>query len=170
MRDKLTLGDAKESLTEHVAAKGAEIHAKFGPCIGWSQLQRILADRECVRYPCELAFDAEPLQPDECAYPVPKGEAPEDGFRLCIHPYFSIDPSRVPLLAMYQLVSINYGAFASPNDAETFGAAALGIPQEEYYAALCAMTDEISTSHREEGEQDPSGCKCGIQAAERPKP
>ena len=105
----------------------------------------MLADRECVRYPCELVFDAGPLQPDECAYPAPNGERPEDGFRLFIHPYFSVDPDRVPLLALYQIVSINYGAFASPDDAEAFGAAVLGIPQEDYYAALCAMADEIST-------------------------
>jgi hypothetical protein len=161
MPQKLTLDDARESLSAHVAAKGAEIRAKFGPVIGWSQLQRILADTECVRYPCELAFDASPLQPDECAYPVPKGERPEDGFRLCVHPYFSVDPARVPLLALYQLVSINYGAFASPDDAEIFGAAAMGIPKEEYYATLCAMADEISADHLTGEGGGPTGCHCG---------
>ena len=161
MPQKLTLDDARESLTEHVAAKGAEIRAKFGPVIGWSQLQRILADTGCVRYPCELVFDASPLQPDECAFPVPKGERPEDGFRLCVHPYFSVDPARVPLLALYQLVSINYGAFASPDDAEIFGAAAMGIPKEEYYATLCAMADEISADHLTGEGVGPTGCHCG---------
>jgi hypothetical protein len=153
-----TLEDARQSLSDHVAAKGAEIRAKYGPDIGWQQLQRILADRECVRYPCELAFDADPLLPDECAFPHPLGDRPEDGFRLCVHPYFSVDPSRVPLLALYQVVAINYGAFASPGDAEAFGAAVLGMPQEEYYGALCAMADEISASHfMETGPRSP-GC------------
>lgn len=155
---KLTLDDARESLSAHVAAKGAEIRAKYGPDIGWSQLKRILADRDFVRYPCELVFDAVPLLPDECAYPAPIGEAPEDGFRLCVHPYFSVDPSRVPWLALYQLVSINYGAFASPADAEAFGAAVLGIAQDEYYAALCAMADEISTDHL--ADEGGGGCHC----------
>lgn len=153
-----SLEGARQSLSDHVAAKGAEIRAKHGPVIGWAQLQAILADRECVRYPCTLAFDAEPLLPDECAYPVPLGERPEDGFRLCVHPYFSVDPSRVPLLALYQVVAVNYGAFASPDDAETFGAAVLGMPREEYYEALCAMADEISTGRLEEPE--PLGCGC----------
>ena len=161
MPHRLTLEDGRESLAAHVAAKGAEIRAKYGPRIGWVQLARILADRECVRYPCELVFDATPLQPDECAYPAPNGERPEDGFRLCVHPYFAVDPDRVPLLALYQLVAVNYGAFASHDDAEAFGAAALGIPQEEYYAALCAMADEISTDHMHEAEGDASGCSCG---------
>ena len=123
----LTADDARQSLGAHVAERGAEFHAKYGPVIGWNELRRILEDRACVRYPCEIAFDAAPLQPDECAYPEPKGERPEDGFRLCVHQYFSVDPDRVPLLALYQIVSINYGAFASPNDAEAFGAAVLGI-------------------------------------------
>ncbi|HTU02247.1 MAG TPA: hypothetical protein VMG58_10545 [Candidatus Sulfotelmatobacter sp.] len=158
---ELTLEDARESLTAHVAAKGAEIRAKYGPTIGWGQLQRILEDPAFVRYPCELAFDASPLEPDECAYPAAKGERPEDGFRLCIHPYFSVDPARVPLLALYQLVAINYGAFASPDDAEAFGAAALGMERDHYYAALCAMADEISTGHLAQGETGPSACQCG---------
>jgi hypothetical protein len=144
MTQPLTAEDARESLTAHVAARGAEIRARFGPRIGWSQLQRILEDRACVRYPCELVFDAAPLQPDELAFPAPLGDRPEDGFRLCVHPYFSIEPDRVPLLALYQLVAINYGGFASPDDAEAFGAAVLGLSRDDYYAALCAMADEIS--------------------------
>lgn len=137
-------GDARQSLNAHVAAKGAEIRAKYGPCIGWAELQRILADRDFVRYPCQLAFDAGPLQPGELAYPRPKGRLPEDGFTLCVHPHFALDPSRVPLLALYQLVAVNYGAFASPDDAESFGAAALGLGREEYYRKLCALADEIA--------------------------
>jgi hypothetical protein len=152
--------DARESLSEHVAARGAEIRAKYGPEIGWSQLQAMLADRGCVRYPCELAFDAGPLLPDECAFPVPLGGRPEDGFRLCVHPYFSVDPSRVPLLALYQIVAINYGAFASPDDAEAFGSAVLGMPREEYYEALCSMADEISTSRFMETGPESEGCGC----------
>jgi hypothetical protein len=151
--------DARESLSDHVAARGAQIRAKYGPDIGWAKLQAILADRDFVRYPCELAFDVGPLLAGECAFPAPLGDRPEDGFRLCVHPYFSVDPGRVPLLALYQLVAVNYGAFASPQDAEIFGSAALGMPREEYYATLCAMTDEISGGQPAEGGNAP-GCEC----------
>jgi hypothetical protein len=144
MPQKLTLEDARESLTSHVAAKGAEIRVKYGPKVGWAELQRILADRDCVRYPCELAFDAGPLQEGECAYPEALGKRPEDGFRLCVHPYFSVTPDRVVLIALYQLAAVNYGAFASPTDAEAFGSAALGMTADDYYDALCAMADEIA--------------------------
>jgi hypothetical protein len=163
MPHSLTLDDARQSLTTHLTAKGAEIRSKYGPLIGWAQLQQILNDRECVRYPCELVFDGAPLQPEECAFPESKGGRPEDGFRLCVHPYFSLDPSRVPLLALYQIVSINYGGFASPDDAEAFGAAVLGISVDEYYAALCAMADELfPPSPADEGAPS-TGCQCGGQ-------
>ena len=144
MEKQLTLDDARQSLSGHVAAKGAELREKYGPQIGWNELVRILQDRAFVRYPCELAFNAEPLQPGEFAYPVLQGSQPEDGFVLCVHPHFASQPDRVPALALYQLVQINYGEFASADDAETFGAAALGLPKEEYYRLVCAMADEIA--------------------------
>ncbi|MDB6115570.1 MAG: hypothetical protein JWQ62_2515, partial [Lacunisphaera sp.] len=44
MPQQLTLDDAKQSLTAHIATKGAEIRAKFGPHIGFQELERLLAD------------------------------------------------------------------------------------------------------------------------------
>ena len=145
MATQLTADDARQSLTAHVAARGAEINAKYGPHIGWQELQLILADRACVRYSCRIEFDAAQLQPDEFAHPVPLGELPEDGFTMYVHPLFMTDLARVPLLVLYQLVLVNYGEFASPEDAEVFGASALGMSQDDYYAALCEMADELAS-------------------------
>lgn len=143
MSQKLTEADARQSLNDHVAVKGAEIRAKYGPRIGWHELVRMLEDRSCVRYPCEIVFDDGPLQPGEFAYPAPKGENPEDGFTMHVHPFFATQPEKVPHLVLYQLVQVNYGAFASPADAETFGATVLGLTQDEYYEALCEMADQV---------------------------
>lgn len=143
----LSLNAAHLSLTDHVIMKGNEIFEKYGPKIGWSELQKIIVDKECVRYPLDIVFDSVALENDEIAYPSAKGDLPEDGFTLYIHPYFSLDPTRIPAIALYQLVLINYGTFASPGDAEAFGAAALGIDIEAYYAQLCEIADEISTKH-----------------------
>jgi hypothetical protein len=143
MAIQLTAEDARQSLNGHVAAKGREIRAKYGPHIGWKELLRIMADRACVRYPCEIVFDAGPLEPGEFAHPVAKGERPEDGFTMYVHPFFMTQLERVSSLVLYQLVLVNYGEFASADDAETFGAAALGISRDEYYAMLCEMADEI---------------------------
>src|SRR5262245_31331635 len=144
MPRQLTADDARQSLSDHVAAKAEEIRAKYGPHIGWNQLQKILADRSCVRYPCEIAFGGEPLLPAEFAHPVQKGERPEEGFTMCVHPFFASQPDRVPYLVLYQLVLVNYGDFASPDDAETFGAGVLAISRDEYYQSLCQMADEPS--------------------------
>jgi hypothetical protein len=144
MPTRLTAEDARRSLREHVAAKGEELRAKYGPRIGWAELQRILQDRSCVRYPCDIVFDAAPLQPGEFAWPAPKGDRPEDGFTMYVHPFFLTQPDVVPYLVFYQLVLVNYGPFASPDDAETFGAAALGLDTDEYYARLCELADQIA--------------------------
>lgn len=144
MPTQLTADDARQSLNAHVAAKGAEIFAKYGPHIGWQELQLILGDRTAVRYPCKLVFDSSALQPGEFAYPRPNGNRPEDGFTLFIHPLLMTQLERTTALALYQLVLVNYGEFASPADAETFGAAALGLSREQYYAELCSLADQLA--------------------------
>jgi hypothetical protein len=143
MATQLTADDAKQSLTAHVAVKGSEIFEKYGPAIGWTQLLRILEDRSVVRYPCEIIFDASPLGPGEFAHPVAKGQHPEDGFTMFVHPCFMTQLEQVPLLVLYQLVLVNYGEFASPDDAETFGAYALGLSKDDYYQAICELADQL---------------------------
>jgi hypothetical protein len=153
MARQLTAEDAKQSLTEHVMARGEEIREKYGPNIGWTGLLGILEDRAACRYPCEIVFDAGPLQDGEFAFPMARGEHPEDGFTIFVHPFYQSQPDRVPCLVLYQLVQVNYGDFASALDAETFGAAALGISNAEYYQLLCSMADEMGGAGK-------TGCSC----------
>jgi hypothetical protein len=138
-----TVADARQSLTEHVIAKGREIFVRYGPQIGWAELQRLLADRAQVRYPCEIIFDAAPLRSGEFAHPVPKGATPEEGFAVYVHPVYRADLAQVPLLVLYQIVAVNYGDFASVDDAESFGAAAFGLSRDDYYARVCALADHV---------------------------
>ena len=135
--------DARRSLNASAAAIGAEVYDKYGPRIGWKQLLQLLEDRTCARYPCEIVFDAAPLQPGEFAHPVARGNHPADGFTMYVHPYFMMQLERVPPLVLYQLVLVNYGVFASADDAEAFGAAALGLSKDQYYQTLCGLADEI---------------------------
>lgn len=144
MPQHLTAEDGRQSLNAHVAEKGHDVWLKYGPHVGWPELQRILLDRSVVRYPCEILFDPAPLLPGEFAFPVARGDAPEDGFDLHVHPFFMLDPERLPLLVLYQLVLVNYGEFATSDDAETFGSHALGMSKEEYYQAVCELADEVS--------------------------
>ena len=131
-----------------MAAKGAEIRAKYGPHIGWKELQHILEDRACVRYPCDVVFDSQPLLDGEFANAQPKGERPEDGFAIFVHPFFMTQLTKVTSLVLYQLVLVNYGDFASSDDAETFGASVLGLSRDEYYKALCELADQLPKAAR----------------------
>ncbi len=146
MAQQLTADDARQSLAAHVAVKGQEIREKYGPHIGWKELQLILNDRTCVRYPCEIVFDAAPLQPGEFACPIARGERPDEGFVLYVHPFFMVQLERVPHLVLYQLVLVNYGDFASAEEAETFGASVLGLTNEEYYKGICELADEVAAA------------------------
>ena len=71
-----------------------------------------------VRYPCEIIFDAAPLGPGELAHPLPKGETPEDGFNMCVRPSLLMRLPEVVYVVIYQLGPVNYGEFASADDAE----------------------------------------------------
>ena len=143
MEKKLTVEDAKQSLTAHAADKGAQVREKFGPDIGWTELQALLEERSLVRYPCTIVFDTAGLQPGEMAHPEPMGANPEDGFKIFVHPVLMTRLSEVPAVVLYQLVLVNYGEFASADDGEVFGAQALGISVEEYYDKLCEIADSL---------------------------
>lgn len=163
MPQHLTLDDARQSLTAHLAAKGAAIHEKYGPRIGYQQLQQILADRDCTRYPVEIVYDDSPLRDGEFAFPTANSDDPEDGFTMYVHPFFAAQPAHIPALVLYQLVLVNYGDFASPEDAEIFGSAVLGVSQEDYYATLCELADLVSAGVATAPPPEPvtGGCGCG---------
>ena len=143
MARQLTADDARQSLLGHVESKGIELLSQYGSLLDRDVLQRLLADRTQVRYPCEIVFDDAPLLPGEFAHALQKGEKPEDGFSLVVHPFFVTRPDLVPALVLYHLVTVNYGDFASSDEAETFGAAALGLTRDEYYALLCDCSDQV---------------------------
>jgi len=163
MAIQLTAENAKQSLTAHVATKGVEVFVKYGPQIGWEELPRLLNDRAFVRYPCEIVFDGGQLLPGECAHPIQKGPSPEDGFTMVVHPLFMLQLERVAYLVLYQLVAVNYGEFASYEEAETFGAAALGLTRDEYYAVLCGMADELDGGARSEELAAAPLAACGLE-------
>jgi len=145
---QLTPESFKQSLNAHVAGKGGELYAKYGPHIGWNEMRRILEDRAFCRYPCEIVFDSSELQPGELAHPIPAGDRPEDGFKMHVQPVFMTQLPEVPCLVLYQLVVVNYGEFAAADDAETFGAAALGLSKEIYYNKLCELASQLETCER----------------------
>ena len=144
MPRQLTADDARQSLATHVAEKGQQLYMKYGPDISWNKLLALLDDRTLVRYPCEIAFDAQPLQPGEFACAIAKSEQPEDGFTIFVHPFFALELHCVPHMVLYHLVVVNNGDMATAIEAEIFGATALGMLRDEYYSLLCGYADSIA--------------------------
>lgn len=135
--------DVHQLLTADLAAKAAEIRRRYGPEIGWEQLQQLLNDPDITPFPCEVRFDAAPLLPGEFGHPVAKGPTRKEGFIIYLHPQYASQLAQVPYLVLHQLVLANYGEMATADDAEVFGSIALGLSKETYYRVLCELSGQI---------------------------
>ncbi len=135
--------EARAAFSEHLKAKAAAARIKYGLYIDTEAILQMLSDREVVRYPTTIEFDAAALQVHEFAYPQPLGFHPSDGFCLLVHPHFRGQPQNVPLLAAYYIPTINYGGIVEAQHAELYGATLLGLDVETYYQALCELADSI---------------------------
>jgi hypothetical protein len=133
---------AADSLKEILRAKAAEIREKYGPVLGWEQLQRLLQDRTLTPFPCEVCFDATPLLPGEFANAVPKGGSREEGYIIYLHPIYATQLEQVSYLVLHRLGLIHSDC-ATVDDAEMFGSVALGLSKDAYYRALCELSGQI---------------------------
>jgi hypothetical protein len=139
--------EAREAFSEHLEAKATAARLTYGLYVDAEAIMRMLGDREVVRYPTSIEFDAAALLPGEFAHPQPLGFHPSDGFCLFVHPHFRGQPENLPLLAAYHIPTINYGGIVEPRHAELYGATLLGLDVESYYRALCELADSIPAYH-----------------------
>ena len=144
MAIKLTEHDGRRALRDHLVEKAAAARARHGPIIDDAAMLRILEDRDIVRYPANVPFDASALEPGEFGYASPLGSHPRYGFCLFIHPLFERQRDLWPLLMAYHIPPVNYGDIADAPDCEHFGAALLGIDVESYYSLICDAADQIA--------------------------
>jgi len=138
-----TESGARAAFSEHLKARAAAARLRYGPHVDADAILRMLRDREVLRYPTTIEFDAAPLHAHEFACPQPLGFHPSDGFCLFVHPHFKRQPENLPLLVAYHIPSINYGGIVEAEHAELYGATLLGLEVETYYQALCELADGI---------------------------
>jgi hypothetical protein len=119
------------------------IVAKYGSGLPRHDLQALLDDRDLLSIRCEVRFDAVPLLPGECAHLAPGGFGPEDGFLLYLHPTFAFQLNAVPVLALPHVGRLATYGKASPEEAERFGAAVMGVSPEDYYETLCGLAGQL---------------------------
>lgn len=135
--------DAKAGLRDHVLARAHLARTRYGPIIDDAAILRVLDDREIVRYPAGIRFDAVPLRAGEFAWAAPMGEHPREGYCIFVHPRFERQRDLWPLILAYYLPTINYGDIASSDDCELFGATLLGLDIDDYYNQLCGLSDDL---------------------------
>jgi hypothetical protein len=143
MAYKLTEQDGRRALKDHLLEKASKARQRYGPTMDDAAIMRLLDDRDFVRYPVGVRFDATGLETGEFAHAMALGEHPKDGFCLFIHPTFEHRRDLWPLLIAYHLPPVNYGDIADAADCELFGAAMLGLEVDDYYSVLCDAADSI---------------------------
>lgn len=131
------------ALLDHAAAVAERAAAQYGPSIDHEAMLRLLADRQIVRYPVEIAFDTQTLEPGEFAYAAPVSDDPKAGYRLSIHASFEGRPEVLPLLVAYHLPVVNYGDIVNDEVALRFGARLLGLDEQIYHDRLCELADSL---------------------------
>ena len=130
----------------HCLDKGHKLRQKYGKAIDHELLKTILKDEEFVRYPVRLLFDSTKVEKGMFAVTERVSTDASAGFIIYIHECFKKRLGDVPALVFYHVVAVNYGEFATHNEAEEFGSSALGMEKEEYYQLLCCLTDQIPST------------------------
>lgn len=144
MTEHADSASGQAALAEHARAKAQQAREALGPTLDWPAMLALLDDRRFVRFPAQVAFEAEPLQAGEFAIAQQLGAHPREGYVIYVHPRFERRTELLPLLVAYHLVTVNYGDVADEDAAEVFGATLLGLEREAYYQALCRASDQVA--------------------------
>ena len=131
------------AVSRHAIEKAKEIRARYGPVIDYPAMLQILDDRKSIRYPLEIRFVSNGIEPGLFGKTEPVSDTPEDGYIMSLHRRFEDQPEVLPALILYQSVLVNYGDLATADDAELFGSAVLDMPRDDYYAQIAALTDSL---------------------------
>ena len=67
---------------------------------------------------------------------------PNGSYCICLAERYASDESLLPLLVAYHIPTVNYGRMPTAEDALAFGAALLGLSEDEYHHHLCAAVDD----------------------------
>ena len=131
------------AVSKHAIEKAADIRARYGPVIDFPTELRILEDRRCIRYPVEIRFVSEGIEPGLFAKTEAISDDPADGYVISLHQHFKDRPEVLPALILYQSVLVNYGDIATAADAELFGSGILGLDRDAYYTQIADLTDSL---------------------------
>jgi hypothetical protein len=158
---KLSAGELEQlgqlSLREHLVAQAVVAHQKHGPFTA-ANLDALLHDSECLRHPTRLVFEFGEMAMHQFAQPdVDWRNTEQDGRVLYLRPLLRGRPDLLPLAVAYMIPLINYGEIISDDHCLLYGAALLGLMEQEYYQQMCRLADLLGTETRL-SEQTQSSC------------
>jgi len=147
----------QDSLREHLLAQAVVAHQKHGPVTA-DKLEALLHDPDCLRYPVRLVFEFGEMAMNQFAQPDFDWRNQEQNGRvLYVRPLLRGRPDLLPLAVAYMIPLINYGDIVTDEHCLRYGAALLGMMEEEYYQAICNLADLVGAEPRYPGNSD-TGC------------
>lgn len=149
----------QDSLRDHILAQAVVAHQKHGP-LTFAKLESLLTDPECVRHPTRLVFEFGEMAMHQFGQPdVDWRNTGPDGRVLYLRPLLRDQPDLVVLAVAYLIPLINYGEIITDEHCLRYGAALLGLMEDEYYQQICALSDLVGAEHRLAGPAN--GTRCG---------
>src|SRR5512137_1941191 len=126
----------QQSLREHLVAQAVVAHQKYGPLTA-DKLDALLRDPDCLRHPVRLVFEFGEMALHQFAQPdIDWRNTEQDGRVLYVRPLLQARPDLLPLAVAYMIPLINYGGIIADEHCLSYGAALLGMMEDEYYQAL----------------------------------
>jgi hypothetical protein len=148
----------QQSLREHLVAQAIVAHQKHDP-LTTDKLDVLLHDPDCLRHPVRLAFEFGEMAMHQFAQPdIDWRNTEQDGRVLYVRPLLRDRPDLLPLAIAYMIPLINYGDIISDDHCLQYGAALLGLMEDEYYQQMCALADFIGAETRLAGTTSATCC------------
>lgn len=159
----------EDSLLLRLREQGQEAREKHGS-LSPSNLETILSDTECVRHPTRLVLEFGEMAMHQFAHPD-IDVRDDSGLSRVIYmrPILGKRPDLIALAVSYMIPVINYGnKMIGDEHCQVYGAALMGMTEDEYYEAICSLADFVGAEERMSVEPSESnhpnqghGCGCG---------
>lgn len=141
---KLNAQRLREGLENHILMVAEKAVSKHGQIDSLDTFVDVLNNREVVRFPTAIDFNDHVLENNKCSKLDKVSDGNDECYCIILHPLFKNRDKDIIALALYQIVTINYGKIAKEKEALLFGSSVLGISEEEYKALLTRLESEVS--------------------------
>lgn len=154
----------QRSLRDHIVAQAGVAREKHGP-LTFERLDALLHDAVCVRYPVRLVYEFGEMAQHQFGQPDQDWrDETGRGRVLYLRPMLREQPDLTVLAVAYLIPLINYGEVATDEHCLAYGAALLGLTEEEFYLKICALADIVGADTRfgeSASDSDNHGCSGG---------